>query len=120
MSSGLTSCPSCGEHLAITRLSCSECGLSIEGKFTNSRFALLSPEQQRFAEVFIKARGNIKEVEKELDLSYPTVRKKLDDLVTGLGYAVKASEDRKREVLDSIESGQMSAREGIELLKNIP
>ncbi|KPJ58173.1 MAG: hypothetical protein AMS15_09060 [Planctomycetes bacterium DG_23] len=98
MSSGLTSCPSCGEHLAITRLSCSECGLSIEGKFTNSRFALLSPEQQRFAEVFIKARGNIKEVEKELDLSYPTVRKKLDDLVTGLGYAVKASEDRKREV----------------------
>ena len=120
MSSRLTNCPSCGERLAITKIACPECGLSIEGQFTNSRFALLSPEQQQFAEVFIKARGNIKEVEKELGLSYPTIRKRLDDLVAGLGYAVKASEDKKREILDLIESGQMSAREGIELLKNIP
>ena len=78
-------CCICGQKLTIARLSCEECGTAIEGRFTGCRFCSLSPEEELFLLTFLKNRGSIKDVERELGISYPTVRAALDNLLSSLG-----------------------------------
>jgi hypothetical protein len=78
-------CCICGEKLTITRLSCEHCETAMEGRFTGCRFCSLSPEEELFLLTFIKNRGSIKDVERELGISYPTVRAALDNLIASLG-----------------------------------
>ena len=83
-------CPLCDGRLEPVKLRCSACDMTMEGRLPVSKLALLAAEQQQFVEAFLVARGNIKEVEKELGISYPTVRKRLDEVVqalTALGVA---------------------------------
>ena len=88
----ISTCAVCGNKLEVTELHCHRCDTRYQGHFHLDKFSYLSPEQKFFIEVFLKCRGNIKEVEKELDISYPTVRSKLDDVISSLGYKVTASE----------------------------
>lgn len=118
-------CPICGGQLEITRLSCTSCNTNIEGNFTLSKFDQLSPELKVFAEVFLKNRGNIKDVEKELGISYPAVRSRLDQTIVALGYSVEqepikkseATAAKKKEVLEALKKGEISAEEAIKRLK---
>jgi hypothetical protein len=112
-------CPVCGEELEVTRLSCNHCYTNIEGDFSLCKFCKLSNEQKNFVEVFIKNRGNIKEIEKELGISYPTVRNKLEDVIAALGYSPKYTESKvnKKEVLEKLSKGDISSEEAIKLLK---
>ncbi|ADH61198.1 Protein of unknown function DUF2089 [Thermoanaerobacter mathranii subsp. mathranii str. A3] len=89
----LGKCPVCGEKLVVTRLECPQCGTAIEGKFELCKFCYLSKEQRDFLALFIRSRGNIREMEKVLGLSYPTIRNKLDNLIATLEY--KAEETPK-------------------------
>ena len=82
-------CPSCEHRIAIERLSCARCGTAVEGHFSLPRLARLTPAEQRFLELFLLASGNLKEVGKRLDLSYPTVRKRLDALVARVAEEVE-------------------------------
>ena len=113
----LSQCPICAGQLEPVRLKCVSCDLILEGSLPASRLALLSPDQQQFVEVFLLARGNIKEVERELGISYPTVRKKLDEVIQALGHAPEAERMRREEILDAIDRGEISARDGIALLR---
>ncbi|MBM3242747.1 DUF2089 domain-containing protein [Candidatus Poribacteria bacterium] len=81
----LSNCPICGGELELIKLKCISCNLTLEGKLPTSRLASLSFDQQQFVEVFLLTRGNIKEVERELGISYPTVRKKLEEVIQTLG-----------------------------------
>ena len=74
----LTNCPVCRKALKITKLHCNHCQTTVENEFEVSKLAALGQEKLHFIEIFLKCRGNIKEVEKELGISYPTVRGKLD------------------------------------------
>ena len=80
-------CCVCGEKLTVTRLSCEHCETTMEGRFTGCRFCSLAPEEELFLLTFIKNRGSIKDVERELGISYPTVRAALDNLIASLGLA---------------------------------
>jgi hypothetical protein len=113
----LNCCPICGGQLKPIKLKCDLCDLALEGNVPTSKLSLLSSEQQRFAEAFLVARGNIKNVEKELNISYPTVRKKLNEVIEALGYAPQEELMKRSEILDAIERGEISAREGAELLR---
>src|SRR5229473_1724129 len=87
-------CPSCDGNLSVTRLRCLDCAINIEGEFELPRLLKLTRAQIDFIEVFIKNRGIIREVERELGVSYPTVRARLDDVIQALGYSAKsAAED---------------------------
>jgi len=115
-------CPSCSSRLRVSRLACPECGLAVEGEFTSGRLGLLSPEQQRFVEIFVTSRGNIREVESVLGISYPTVRKRLDEVIEALGTgAIESAEDanRRNEILSQIERGELSAKDGARLLREL-
>ena len=86
-------CCICGQKLTVTRLSCDECGTTMEGQFTGCRFCSLSPEEEMFLLTFLKNRGSIKDVERELGISYPTVRAALDNLLSSLGLNDPQSQD---------------------------
>lgn len=116
----LTKCPVCREELKITKLECSHCSTKIENDFSFSKFEKLSNEQLNFVEVFLSCRGNIKDVEKKLNISYPTVRGKLDEINNVLGLnAKKDSEKEKQHIMDMLENGDLSSDEAIKLLKNL-
>jgi hypothetical protein len=113
----ISECPVCGKQLKITKLECTHCHTTIENEFELSNFAKLSKGQLHFIETFLKCRGNIKEVEKELGISYPTVRGKLDDIISALGFSTtkKVETDRKK-VITMLEKGEISPEEAISLL----
>ena len=79
-------CPICEAELVVTHLRCQRCGTGLDGTFTLNKFDRLSREQLRFVDVFIKNRGVIRDVERELGISYPTVRSRLDEVIRSLGY----------------------------------
>lgn len=112
-------CPICQSTLHVTRLECSHCHTTIENDFTLSKFASFSAEQMHFIEVFLVKRGNIKEVEKELGVSYPTVRGKLNDIITGLGHEQQQTEEteyRKSDIITKLENGKITAQEATRLI----
>lgn len=114
-------CPVCGSETKINRISCSECGTVIEGSFELCKFCRLSPEQKKFIEIFIKCRGNIKEVEKEMKISYPTVKNKLEDAAFALGYKgnyEKTEGPSKKEIIDRLNKGEITVDEALDLLKD--
>jgi len=116
-------CPACGSDLEVTRLQCFNCDTGIEGRFETCRFCLLSREQKDFIETFIRVRGNIKEVERELGISYPTVRSRLDQVIRVLGFDVRETEEdskfdeRRKEILSRLNRGELNPDEAVRLLK---
>src|SRR5687768_8204493 len=85
-------CPMCDGELVVTHLRCQQCGTGLDGVFTLHKFDRLTREQLRFVDVFLKNRGVIRDVERELDISYPTVRNRLDEVIRALGYEAGAAE----------------------------
>ena len=93
----ISTCPVCQGELMISRLHCRSCGTALEGEFGVGRFGRLSREQLSLLESFLRSRGNLKEMERELNISYPTVRSRVDALVRAIGLADgddEASDDR--------------------------
>ena len=117
----LGKCPVCGGDTQILKIGCDTCGTNIECKFQLCKFCKLTAEQKLFIDVFIKCRGNIKEVEKELGVSYPTVKNKLEDVVDALGHKEEADNsfsNKKKDILDKLNNGEITAEEAIALLKD--
>ena len=97
----IATCPVCTNELTITRLQCRSCGTALEGEFGVGRFGRLDREQMSLLESFLRSRGNLKEMERELGISYPTVRGRVDSLVRALGLSDGATGD---EPLDDLEA----------------
>ncbi len=133
-------CCICGEKLTVTRLSCDACGTTLEGQFDGCPFCSLSPEETRFLLIFLKNRGSIKDVEREMGISYPTVRNLLDNLLSSLsldGDAAAApapapEEPRRRgrssegeaaktrrEILSRLSRHEITADEAARLLRDL-
>lgn len=119
----LGTCPVCGEGLAVTRLHCRSCDTTIEGRFTIGAFDRLSPEQLAFAETFIRCEGKLNRMEKELNLSYPTLRARLTELIRAMGYevgqeeSVGVSDEERRRILDDLAAGRISSQEAVKALQ---
>jgi hypothetical protein len=114
-------CPVCSEQLNVVRLECGGCGTRLEGSFSLGRFHALSPEHLEFLEVFIRARGNFKDVERELGISYPTVRGRVDALIRALGFPSQAEPDkeaeRRKEILRELAEGRIKPDDAASLLE---
>jgi hypothetical protein len=89
----ISTCPVCSGELAVTRLRCSSCGTTLEGEFSVGRFARLTREQTVLLESFLRSRGNLRDIERELGISYPTVRARVEALVRALGFGPRADDD---------------------------
>ncbi len=120
-------CPACNGDLFVTRLQCSSCGTEVAGVFTLGRLAGLRDPHASLIELFLRVRGNVKEMERELGLSYPTVRARLDEALeaAGLERAPQATADegelaaRRAAILDQLEQGEISAAEAAARLRDV-
>ena len=115
-------CPICNERLLVKTLQCKHCDTELSGEFVMSPFDYLSKEQLQFALIFIKNQGNIKLIEKELNISYPTVKKNLDDLISTLGFnqIVKAElKPSKESVLRKLKNKEISFEEAEKLMGEV-
>jgi hypothetical protein len=86
----ISTCPVCAGELAVTRLHCRSCGTTLEGEFSVGRFGRLTREQLALLESFLRSRGNLRDMERELGISYPTVRGRVEALVRALGFGPRA------------------------------
>jgi hypothetical protein len=121
-------CPSCDGNLTVARLRCPDCEISINGEFAPPALLKLTGAQIDFVEVFIKNRGVIREVERELGVSYPTVRARLDEVIAALGYSPKSAPEapapdddsgsRRRSVLADLKGGKLTPEEALAALND--
>jgi hypothetical protein len=116
-------CPVCGEGLTVARLHCPNCDTSIEGHFTLGRLSHLNADQLSFVETFIRCEGTIKRVEKELGISYPTVRSRLEEVIRALGFEIvtdyggRITEVERGQTLDRLSRGEISTEEALAILR---
>ena len=111
-------------ELTIARLHCRSCGTALEGEFGVGRFGRLDREQMSLLESFLRSRGNLKEMERELGISYPTVRSRVEALVRALGFGPRETDEpddaasepapdgrSREEILQALARHEMSADE---------
>lgn len=117
----LEECPTCGSPLVATELSCTACDTVIHGRYTTCPFCRLSPEDLAFVELFVRNRGNVKEVERELSISYWSIRSRLDEVVAALGGGTPAApatsgKPQRREILEQLDRGDITVAEATQRL----
>ena len=118
-------CPVCGERMLVTKLRCSHCGTELSGEFAPCRFCRWGEKHLQFVETFLRCRGSIKEVERALGVSYPTVKNMLDAALTALGLdekpelrALREKEERA-EILQRLSEGEIDVDTAIEALHQL-
>ena len=117
-------CPVCGGEMLVTRLACRECDTAIEGRFITGPFGQLSSEQIVFLELFIKNEGKITHMEKDLGLSYPTIRNRLHEIIRAMGYEpgkeenLPLNEEDRRKILEDLNTGKITSDEAMLMLRS--
>jgi hypothetical protein len=130
-------CPACGGPLVITECRCANCQLQLRGEFRVGSFSTLSEDQLTFVRVFLRARGNLSEVEKVLGVSYPTIRNKLDEINKTFdraetpdssdqdqieetsGIAPSPTDEARRAILQQVAQGKLSASDAAQRLRDL-
>ncbi|MBX3004696.1 MAG: DUF2089 domain-containing protein [Anaerolineales bacterium] len=123
MHSAPTHCPVCQGELVVTSLRCRECDTSLQGRFSNSAFSQLNAEQLAFVELFVRNEGKITRMEADLQLSYPTIRNRLLDVIRALGYEpgedefAGLSDAERKDIVNALERGEISYDEAMQRIQ---
>jgi hypothetical protein len=119
-----TKCPLCGGEITVTRIHCRDCDTTLDGRFDTGPFSQLTREQLEFVEVFIRCEGKFTRMEDELDLSYPTIRNRLYEIIRALGYEPGGAEEpvgltdqERKSILEDLDKGLISADRAMLLLQ---
>lgn len=130
-------CPACAGELVVTRLQCPACGTEVTGAFDRGRLINLPEPHASLLELFLRVRGNVKDVERQLGLSYPTVRARLEEAFTAArpkleppaadaaagarGSSAPAADAaaQRAAILDQLERDEISAQEAAARLRDV-
>jgi hypothetical protein len=125
----IATCPVCSGELMVTRLRCGDCATTLEGEFGVGRYARLTREQVQVLESFLRSRGNLRDMERELGISYPTVRARVEALVRALGFGPRDEAEAdaaptaetiqagRHEILGRLSRHELSAEEAAEAIR---
>jgi len=130
----IANCPVCDSQLTVTRLHCNTCGTTIEGEFSVGRFSRLNRDQYALLESFLRSRGNLRELERELGVSYPTVRNRVEALLRALDLAdgapipvepvpapaASVDPETRRDILERLARHELSAEQAAAALRGEP
>ena len=117
-------CPSCASPLKVTQLTCVSCGTGVVGKFELNPFLRLSPDSLHFLEVFVRNRGNVKEMARELGESYWAIRRQLDEVIDEMGFDSNSPSQadlatQRQEILGQLSRGEIGVDEAKKLLTSL-
>jgi hypothetical protein len=133
----ISTCPVCAGELAVTRLHCRSCGTTLEGEFSVGRFGRLTREQLTLLESFLRSRGNLRDMERELGISYPTVRGRVEALVRALGFGPREGSEEaeddatnaaaanadiaasRQAILERLSKGEIGAEEAATAIRSL-
>lgn len=109
----------CNERLALTRLTCPACDTELSGGFATCEFCVLTSEDRDVLRVFLASRGNMKELERHLGVSYPTARARFDALLSKIGIDRPASAppSSRVELMEQVARGEVDIDEALKLLE---
>ena len=110
------SCPVCGDRLALTRLSCPECETELSGDFEACDFCSLDADDREMLRVFLTSRGNMKDLERHLGVSYPTARARFDKLLRKLGLEPTEESSQRLSLLEALSRGEIEVNEALDRL----
>ncbi len=120
-----TQCPFCGGEVTVTKIYCRDCDTTYEGRFSaGAFFTQLTSKQLEFVETFVRCEGKINRMEQELNLSYPTIRNRLNEVIRAMGHEpggfedTALSEDARRKVLEDLDAGMIGYEEAIRMLED--
>jgi hypothetical protein len=113
-----THCPVCSDTLVTLRLGCAACGTEISGGFTGCPYCHLASDDLQILEVFLRSRGNMREVQAHLGVSYPTARQRFAELLQRIGLAEQPQpQPIDTQVLADLAAGRISVDQAAELLE---
>lgn len=118
----ILSCPACkGQRLRSSALKCGDCGTEVHGSILESEFNQLNSEELHFLRVFVHSEGKIKDMEKALGISYPSVKAQLQQLKKKLSLQVQETEERNsvQGILKALDSGDLSYEEAMQAIRNL-
>lgn len=129
----LEKCPTCGGEFAVTELTCTTCSTVVRSAYSPCPFCRLSPEDLEFMLLFVRNRGNVKDMERELGVSYWTIRGRLNEVIGAMGLEPGGEPEgeapsptraaapdlaaARQQVLDRLRRGEITAEEAAELLR---
>ncbi len=108
-------CPECRQPMKVARLACPRCNVSVEGQLEMPPLAQLAPEDQAFVMAFVRHHGSIKKMESVFDISYPTVKNRLNAIAAALDKSIEAPSPRAY-VLEQLSRGEITVEEALEKL----
>jgi hypothetical protein len=107
------SCPVCAQRLALTRLSCPDCETELSGVFEACEFCSLDADDRDMLRVFLRSRGNMKDLERHLGVSYPTARARFDKLLQRLDLEPTDESTERLSVLERLSRGEIDVNEAL-------
>lgn len=127
----ISNCPNCQRALSPRVMACHSCELEIKGAFELNEFALLDADSLHFLRVFVHCEGHIREMERALGISYPTIKAKVASLKKRLGMgetAVPVIQETKsdpeaavgysvEELLGQVEDGKLSVEDALRQIR---
>lgn len=116
MDIGNAKCPDCGKSMTPVTCECKYCDIRMEGNFTVSILSQLSSTDQALVIAFVRSYGSIKKIQKLLDVSYPTARVRIADLIKRLDSTMEVTENMESQILEKLERGDISFSEAMEEL----
>ncbi|MCD4774511.1 MAG: DUF2089 domain-containing protein [Candidatus Aegiribacteria sp.] len=116
MDIGNAKCPECGRSMTPVACECRNCGITMEGNFSASILSQLSPDDQALVIAFVHSFGSIKKIQELLNVSYPTARARIADLINRLDSTMEVTDSIESKVLEKLERGDITFSEAMEEL----
>ena len=112
----LSCCPYCQGDFIVKEVECQCCHTQVKGDFSTNRFHMFGEDELLFIELFLKNEGNIKLMEKDLSVSYPTIKNRLKHIINALGYESQSPSDKRIAVLNDLSSGRIDTKTAMKKL----
>jgi len=116
MEMNLINCPICKGELKIRELHCPRCEISFQGNFENNWLAELNASQLEFVRLFLIVQGNLKELQNQLGISYPTVKNRLGEII-GIITKKEPVTDTVIDILSDLNEGFINVNEAISMIE---